>query len=109
MGGFRGDDRLTGLFAGGLGRYEALARLIQSGQELPVIQGDQHLPLADPVAGADVDCYNLGGDLGSGIKGFKKAMGDEMSKEEDKTGTLESKKAGEVIDAEVTSKTEDKV
>jgi len=52
---------------------------------------------------------NLGGDLGAGIKGFKKAMGDEMSKEEDKTGTLESKKAGEVIDAEVTSKTEDKV
>jgi len=52
---------------------------------------------------------NLGGDLGAGIKGFKKAMGDEMSKEEDKAGTLESKKAGEVIDAEVTSKTEDKV
>jgi len=52
---------------------------------------------------------NLGGDLGAGIKGFKKAMGDEMSKEEDAKSTLESKKAGEVIDAEVTSKTEDKV
>ena len=51
---------------------------------------------------------NLGGDLGAGIKGFKKAMGDEMSKEDETAGTLESKKAGEVIDAEVTSKTEDK-
>lgn len=51
---------------------------------------------------------NLGGDLGAGIKGFKKAMGDEMSKEEEAKGALESKKAGEVIDAEVTSKTEDK-
>jgi len=52
---------------------------------------------------------NLGGDLGAGIKGFKKAMGNEMSKEEETPGTLDSKKSGEVIDAEVTSKTEDKV
>mgnify|MGYP001555628134 FL=1 len=52
---------------------------------------------------------NLGGDLGAGIKGFKKAMGEEISKEDDEgKGTLESKKSGEVIDAEVTSKTEDK-
>lgn len=53
---------------------------------------------------------NLGGDLGAGIKGFKKAMGDEMSGKEDETAaTLEAKKSGEVIDAEVTSKKEDKV
>ncbi|NOY15569.1 MAG: twin-arginine translocase TatA/TatE family subunit [Gammaproteobacteria bacterium] len=52
---------------------------------------------------------NLGGDLGAGIKGFKKAMGNEMSKEDETPGTLGSKKTGEVIDAEVTSKTEDKV
>jgi sec-independent protein translocase protein TatA len=51
---------------------------------------------------------NLGGDLGAGIKSFKKSMGDEMSKEDEKPGTLETKKNGEVIDAEVTSKTEDK-
>ena len=52
---------------------------------------------------------NLGGDLGAGIKGFKKSMGEEISKEDDEgKGTLESKKSGEVIDAEVTSKTEDK-
>jgi sec-independent protein translocase protein TatA len=51
---------------------------------------------------------NLGGDLGAGIKGFKKAMDDGMSKEDEAKGTLESKKPGEVIDAEVTSKKEDK-
>lgn len=51
---------------------------------------------------------NLGGDLGAGIKGFKKAMDEEISKEDDEKATLESKKSGEVIDAEVTSKTEDK-
>ena len=51
---------------------------------------------------------NLGGDLGAGIKGFKKAMGEEISKEDEGKGTLESKKSGEVIDAEVTSKSEDK-
>ncbi len=51
---------------------------------------------------------NLGGDLGAGIKGFKKAMDEEVSKEDDEKATLESKKSGEVIDAEVTSKTEDK-
>ena len=51
---------------------------------------------------------NLGGDLGAGIKGFKKAMGEEMSKDDEPTDKLESKKSGDVIDAEVTSKTEDK-
>ena len=56
---------------------------------------------------------SLGGDLGAGIKGFKKAMGEEMAEEGDKksAGNLESKDSkstGEVIDAEVTSKTEDK-
>ncbi len=51
---------------------------------------------------------NLGGDLGAGIKGFKKAMDEEVSKEDEEKATLESKKSGEVIDAEVTSKTEDK-
>jgi sec-independent protein translocase protein TatA len=51
---------------------------------------------------------NLGGDLGAGIKGFKKAMDEEVSKEDKDKATLESKKSGEVIDAEVTSKTEDK-
>ena len=52
---------------------------------------------------------NLGSDLGAGIKGFKKSMGDEMSKEDETPETLESSKSGEVIDAEVTSKKEDKV
>jgi sec-independent protein translocase protein TatA len=53
---------------------------------------------------------NLGGDLGAGIKGFKKSMGEEMSGDEQKdtAGNLEKKEAGEVIDAEVTSKTENK-
>jgi hypothetical protein len=59
-----GEDSLAGLFAGGLGRLEALAGLIQPGLELPVIQGDQDLPLGDPAAGADGDRDNLGGDLG---------------------------------------------
>lgn len=51
---------------------------------------------------------NLGGDLGAGIKGFKKAMGEEMNKEDEAGSKLEAKKSGDVIDAEVTSKTEDK-
>ena len=37
---------------------------------------------------------NLGGDLGAGIKGFKKAMGDEMSKEEDNTRYTGIKESG---------------
>jgi sec-independent protein translocase protein TatA len=52
---------------------------------------------------------NLGSDLGAGIKGFKKSMGDEMASDDDKK-ELEDKagSSGEVIDAEVTSKKEDK-
>ena len=51
---------------------------------------------------------SLGGDLGAGIKGFKKAMGEEMAEDEKPGGKLETKDSGKVIDAEVTSKTEDK-
>lgn len=51
---------------------------------------------------------SLGGDLGAGIKGFKKAMGEEMADDDKSAGNLESKDKGKVIDAEVTSKTEKK-
>lgn len=46
---------------------------------------------------------NVGGDLGSAVKGFKKAM----SEDEDKPGeqTRLSKEEGDVIEGEVTSKT----
>ena len=51
---------------------------------------------------------NVGGDLGSAIKGFRQAM-----KEEDEPkgneGKLEDKAGGHVIDGEVTSKERDKV
>ena len=51
---------------------------------------------------------NVGGDLGSAIKGFRQAM-----KEEDEPkgneGKLEDKASGRVIDGEVTSKERDKV
>lgn len=48
---------------------------------------------------------NLGGDLGAGIRGFKKAMNDEANKEPE---SLE-KPSGEVIDAEVKKEHKDKV
>jgi sec-independent protein translocase protein TatA len=51
---------------------------------------------------------NVGSDLGGAIKGFRQAM-----KEDDTTGKddekLEDKSGGRVIDAEVTSKKQDKV
>lgn len=50
---------------------------------------------------------NLGGDLGSAIKGFRSAMKeDEDSKGADK---LEDQGSGRVINGEVTSKKQDKV
>ena len=51
---------------------------------------------------------NVGGDLGSAIKGFRQAM-----KEEDETKggkeQIEDQGSGNVIDGEVTSKKQDKV
>lgn len=50
---------------------------------------------------------NLGGDLGSAIKGFRQAMKeDDGSKDGDK---LEDQGSGRVINGEVTSKKQDKV
>ena len=49
---------------------------------------------------------NLGGDLGSAINSFKKAV---KTGEQDADKSLESKDEGKVIDAEVTSKDQDKV
>jgi sec-independent protein translocase protein TatA len=49
---------------------------------------------------------NLGGDLGSAINSFKKAV---KTGEQDADKSLESKDEGKVIDAEVTSKDKDKV
>ena len=48
---------------------------------------------------------NLGGDLGAGIRGFKKSMDEEANKEPE---SLEQKPSGEVIDAEVTEEHKDK-
>lgn len=48
---------------------------------------------------------NLGGDLGAGIRGFKKSMNEEANADPE---SLE-KKSGEVIDAEVTEDRKDKV
>jgi sec-independent protein translocase protein TatA len=49
---------------------------------------------------------NVGGDLGSAIKGFKQAM-----KEDDQAGSekLDDKSGGHVIDGEVTASKKDKV
>ncbi|MDH5473445.1 MAG: Sec-independent protein translocase subunit TatA [Gammaproteobacteria bacterium] len=49
---------------------------------------------------------NLGGDLGSAINSFKKAV---KTGQEDADKSLESKSENNVIDAEVTSKEKDKV
>jgi sec-independent protein translocase protein TatA len=49
---------------------------------------------------------NVGGDLGSAIKGFKSAMGDE-EKKPDESAQLKQD-AGDVIEGEVTSKEKDK-
>jgi len=49
---------------------------------------------------------NVGGDLGSAIKGFKSAMNDE-GKKPDENAQLKQD-AGDVIEGEVTSKEKDK-
>lgn len=49
---------------------------------------------------------NMGGDLGSAINSFKKAV---KTGEKDADKSLESKDEDKVIDAEVTSKDQDKV
>ncbi len=49
---------------------------------------------------------NVGGDLGSAIKGFKSAMNDE-EKKPDEAAQLKQD-AGDVIEGEVTSKEKDK-
>jgi sec-independent protein translocase protein TatA len=46
---------------------------------------------------------NVGSDLGSAVKGFKSAMGEEESKKDD--SSLLKKDQGDVIEGEVTSKT----
>lgn len=46
---------------------------------------------------------NVGSDLGSAVKGFKSAMGEEESKSGDQTRL--KKEEGDVIEGEVTSKT----
>ena len=51
---------------------------------------------------------NLGGDLGTAIKGFRQAMKEEDQSKAD-GGKLEDKPGGRVIDGEVTSKEHDKV
>ncbi len=49
---------------------------------------------------------NVGGDLGSAVKGFKSAMGDEETKKDD--SSLLKKEESDVIEGEVTSKTTNK-
>ncbi|MCF6254618.1 MAG: twin-arginine translocase TatA/TatE family subunit [Thiomicrorhabdus sp.] len=53
---------------------------------------------------------NVGGDLGSAIKGFKKAVKDEddKDKKEDNTQTLEKKDGENVFDVAAESKTDNK-
>ncbi len=53
---------------------------------------------------------NVGGDLGSAIKGFKKAVKDEDAKDkkEDNTQTLEKKDGENVFDVAAESKTDSK-
>ena len=51
---------------------------------------------------------NLGGDLGTAIKGFRQAMKEEDQPKADKD-KLEDQGSGRVIDGEVTSKEHDKV
>ena len=51
---------------------------------------------------------NLGGDLGTAIKGFRQAMKEEDQPKADES-KLEDKASGRVIDGEVTSKEHDKV
>ena len=51
---------------------------------------------------------NLGGDLGSAIKGFRQAMKEEEQPKADED-KLEDQASGRVIDGEVTSKEHDKL
>ena len=51
---------------------------------------------------------NLGGDLGSAIKGFKKAVKDEDDKKENNTQTLEKKDGENVFDVAAENKTDSK-
>ena len=51
---------------------------------------------------------NVGGDLGSAIKGFKQAMKEEEQPKSE-GGKLDDQSSGNVIDGEVTSKKQDKV
>ncbi len=51
---------------------------------------------------------NVGGDLGSAIKGFKTAMNNEEEKTPDEPGQLKQD-ASDIIDDEVTHKEKDKV
>ena len=51
---------------------------------------------------------NLGSDLGNAVKGFKGAMKNEDSKADETTEKLEKREEGDVIEGEVTSKTEEK-
>ena len=50
---------------------------------------------------------NLGGDLGSAIKGFRQAMKEDDSAKSE--GKLEDSKSSRVINGEVTSKDQEKV
>lgn len=50
---------------------------------------------------------NVGGDLGSAIKGFKSAMKEEENKPDEPTQLKQDE--GDVIEGEVTSKEKDKV
>ncbi len=51
---------------------------------------------------------NVGGDLGSAIKGFKKAVKEEDDKKEDNTQTLEKKDGENVFDVAAENKTDSK-
>lgn len=51
---------------------------------------------------------NIGADLGGAIKGFRKAMKEESPGDDDRD-KLDEQGSGRVIDAEVTSKKQDKV
>ncbi len=51
---------------------------------------------------------NVGGDLGSAIKGFKKAVKDEDDKKEDNTQSLEKKDGENVFDVTSENKTDRK-
>lgn len=51
---------------------------------------------------------NVGGDLGGAIKNFKKSMSETEKKEAEKKQVAQ-KEAGQVIDSEATTKTQDKV